>query len=128
MQRHPRRLAILAGFFGFFVTLTAATQVPKFPGGVFKATYNTNSLALDFDSTGALNVSVDNQAYGQSTWQVKADTITFGAVTGPEGNACPSSASYLWSFLDNRLSFTAVGTDDCSPRRDPLLGLVWTRG
>jgi hypothetical protein len=114
MQRHPRRLAILAGSFGFFVLLSAATQVPKFPGGVFKATYGTNSLALDFDSTGALNVSVDNQAYGQSTC--------------PEGNACPSSASYLWSFLDNRLSFTAVGTDDCSPRRDPLLGLVWTRG
>jgi hypothetical protein len=116
--------------FALIVLLGAAAQSPKFPvGGVFTALDPNNTrIALSFDSTGRLDVYVDNQAFGQSTWQVNADTITFGAVTAPEGYGCPSSAKYLWSLADDRLSFTMVGNDDCSPRRDPLTGLAWKKG
>jgi hypothetical protein len=123
-----RRPVILSGILALVVLLGAAAQAPKFPGGTFKANNGSNDIAITFDSSGALNVYVDNQSFSQSTWQVKADTLTFGTVTGPEGYSCNSSARYLWTFADNRLSFTLVGTDDCSTRRDPVLGLTWTRG
>ena len=129
MQHHFHRPAILAGILGFVVLLTAAAQALKFPGGTFRATDpENNKIAITFDSAGALNVFVNDQSFAQSTWQVKADTITFGTVTGTEGSVCATSAKYLWAFKDNRLSFTGVGTDDCAQRRDPLLGLTWTKG
>jgi hypothetical protein len=42
--------------------------------------------------------------------------------------AATQEAKYLWSFVDNRIQFTPVGTDDCQARRDGLVGMVWTRG
>ena len=128
MQLAHRRPVILSGFLALVILLGAAAETAKFPGGTFKANNGTNDIAITFDSTGALNVYVDNQSFSQGTWLVKADTLTFGTITGPEGYGCGSSARYLWTFADNRLSFALVGTDDCSTRRDPLLGLTWTRG
>jgi hypothetical protein len=128
MSSTHRRPVILVGILALVVLLGAAVQTSKFPGGTFKANNGSNDIALTFDSTGALKVFVDNQSFSQGTWQVKADTLTFGTVTGPEGYSCNSAARYLWKFADTRLSFTLVGTDDCSTRRDPILGLTWTRG
>jgi len=128
MQYNLRRPAVLASIFGLVVMLTAATQGQKFPGGVFKTSDGTVTIALDFDSTGALNVYVDNQAFSNGTWQVKADTLTFGKINGPEGYSCTGEAKYLWSLADDRIQFTLVGADDCPTRRDGLLGMVWKRG
>lgn len=120
----------LASILALALTVTAAGQAPKFPvGAVFSSTAPDNStIALSFDSTGTLDVYVNNQAFGKSTWQVKADTMTFGPVTGPEGYACASTARYLWSITEDSLTFKVVGADDCSPRLDPLNTLVWKRG
>lgn len=128
MPHNLRRPAILTTILGLVVLLTAATQGQKFPGGVFKTSDGTNTIALDFDSTGALNVYVNNEAFSNGTWQVKADTLTFGKVQGPEGYSCATEAKYLWSLADNRIQFTPVGTDDCQARHDGLVGMVWTRG
>ena len=128
MQSRSRFPANLVFAVGVVVILTAAAQGKKFPVGVIKASNGTNTIALDFDSTGVVNVYVDNQAFSNGSWSVKADTITFGKVQGPEGYSCADDAKYLWSLTDNRMEFALVGTDDCSSRRDSLLGLAWTRG
>lgn len=119
---------ILASLFGLVLMLTAATQGQKFPLGIIKASDGTNTIALDFDSTGAVNVYVNNESFSNGSWRVKADTVTFGKVQGPEGYSCANEAKYLWSLADNRMQFSLVGTDDCQSRRDSLLGLAWTRG
>ena len=122
------RPAALASILGLALCLTAAAQTPKFPAGIFKTTDGETTIALDFDTTGALNVYVNNDSFSQGKWEAKADTVFFGTVQGPEGYSCATSAKYLWSFADNRITFTLVGTDDCQTRRDGLVGMVWTRG
>ena len=128
MTHNSRRLGLLVAVLASSVVLIAATQAPSLKGAFFKANNGTNVIGLDFDSTGALNVSVDGQAFSQSTWQAKADTVTFGSVTGaPEGYNCAGSARYLWSIKDSSISFTRIA-DDCEIRIQSLTGLAWTRG
>jgi hypothetical protein len=128
MTHTSQRPGILVAVLASSVVLIAAAQAPSLKGAFFKANNGTNVIGLDFDSTGALNVSVDGQAFSQSTWQAKADTVTFGSVTGaPEGYNCAASAKYLWSIKDSNISFTRIA-DDCEIRIQSLTGLAWTRG
>lgn len=125
---HARyRPAMLAGLVIMILAITAATQGGKFTGGYFKANDGTSTIGLDFDTTGAVNVFVDGQAFSNGTWGAKADTMSFGPVTGPEGYSCAGSARYLWALAENRLTFTLV-TDDCEIRLQALTGLTWTKG
>lgn len=121
-----RRPAIIAGMFALVLALTAAVQGRKFPG-VIKGSDGTVSIALDFDTTGVVTSYVDNQVFSSGRYETKADTVTFGAITGPEGYSCAGSGKYLWAFSDNRMSFTKL-SDECQIRMDTLTGLVWTRG
>ena len=123
---YPRPLNVIA-LFACAVLLIGAAQAPTLKGGFFKANNGTNVIGIDFDTTGALNVTLDGQAFSQSTWQTKADTVTFGPVTGPEGYACASGARYLWSIKDNTVSFTLI-SDDCAIRSQSLTALAWTKG
>ena len=127
MSRTLPRPLLFTTLFVSVVVLTAASQGAKFPGGFFKGSDGNSTIGLDFDSTGAINVSVDGQAFSTSSWESKADTLVIGPVNGPEGYSCASSAKYLWSIADNRLTFTLV-TDDCQSRVQPLTGLIWTKG
>lgn len=126
-QNSPRPFAVVTVFV-FAVLLMGAAQAQSLKGKFFKASNGTNVIGLDFDSTGALNVSVDGQAFSQTTWQARADTVTFGTVSGaPEGYNCPASGKYLWSIKDNTITFTVVA-DDCPIRVQTLPTLAWTRG
>jgi hypothetical protein len=127
-MRIKRDIGLFLGLCSAVLLLTAAAQAPKFPGGLFTANDGTNTIALDFDTSGVVQSYVNNEPLSQGTWQVKADTLTFGVINGPEGYSCASPAKYLWAFADNRLSFTMAGNDDCQVRRDALTGLTWTRG
>ena len=129
MLLRPRRAKALAGILAAVVLLGAAGQGKKFPQGVI-STKNpeNNTIALSFDSAGVLNVYVDNQAFGQGTWEAKGDTVIFGPFTAPDPYACSTRGKYLWALADNKMTFTLVGTDDCAGRRDPLIGLTWTWG
>jgi hypothetical protein len=125
---HPRhRAALLAGLVIMVLAITAAAQGGKFTGGYFKANDGTTDIGLDFDTTGALNVYVDGQAFSKSTWEAKSDTVSFGPVTGPEGYNCTGGARYLWAMTENRLTFSRV-SDDCEVRLQALTGLTWTKG
>ena len=124
----PHRPGFIVAILAFSVALIGAAQAPSLKGTFFKASNGTNVIGLDFDSTGALNVSVDGQAFSQTTWQVKADTVTFGTISGAaEGYNCPAIGKYLWSIKDNTVTFTIVA-DDCPIRVQSLPTLAWTRG
>ena len=128
MRHSLRQLSMFVGIFGLGLMLTAATQGQKFPGGVFKTSDGTTTVALDFDSSGALNVYVNDASFSNGTWQVKADTLTFGKIQGPEGYNCTTEAKYTWALDDRTITFKLVGEDICQSRRDGLLGMIWTRG
>ena len=123
----PRPLTVIAAFAVAVLLIGAAAQAPTLKGGFFKANNGTNVIGIDFDTTGALNVTLDGQAFSQSTWQLKADTVTFGPVTGPEGYGCPAGAKYTWSIKENTVTFALVA-DECEVRRQSLTALAWTRG
>ena len=126
MSRNLPRPLVLTTLLVSVLTLTAATQGAKFPAGSYKANNGTNNIAIDFDTTGAINVFVDGQAFSSSAWQAKADTLSFGPVTNaPEGYNCAASGTYLWSIADTRITFTLVA-DDCQSRLQALTGLAWT--
>jgi hypothetical protein len=123
----PRPLTVIAAFAVAVLLIGAAAQAPTLKGGFFKANNGTNVIGIDFDTTGALNVTLDGQAFSQSTWQLKADTVTFGPITGPEGYGCPAGAKYTWSIKENTVTFALVA-DECEVRMQSLTALVWTRG
>ena len=128
MTHTSRRPGILVAVFALSVVLMGATQSNSLKGVFIKANNGENVIGLAFDSTGALYVSVDGQAFLQSTWQTGADTVTFGAISGaPEGYNCAGSGKYLWSIKDNNVSFTRL-TDDCEYRVQSLIGMAWTKG
>lgn len=123
-----RRLTSLVVLVVAVLVLGAASQGSKFPAGVIKTSDGTSSIAVEFDTAGTFTVYVNNQVLSNGTWLAKADTLTIGAISGPEGYQCSSSAKYLWSVAEKTMSFTLIGNDDCPSRRDPMVGLVWTRG
>ena len=128
MSHTSLRPGYLIAILATSVVLIAAAQAPTLKGAFIKASNGTNVIGLDFDSTGALNVSVDGQAFSQTRWQAKSDTVTFGSISGaPEGYNCAASGKYVWSVKDNTVSFTRIA-DDCEYRWQSLTGLAWTKG
>ena len=117
----------LPAFLTTALIVGALAQSPTFKGGYFKATDNTTQIGLEFDTSGAINVYIDNQAFSKSSWETKADTMLFGPVVGPEGYNCAGGARYLWALAENVLSFTML-SDECQVRSNALINLVWTRG
>ena len=109
------------------VAVTAAAQALKFPTGVIKGSDGTNTIALDFDTTGVITAYVNDQAFSNGSYEAKGDTIKFGTVNGPEGYSCATGGTYLWKFAENRMTFTRV-TDDCEMRAGTLTSITWTRG
>jgi hypothetical protein len=126
MPINSRRRTLIASVFAIGLVTTAAIQSPKFPTGVFNGSGGDTNIALDFDTTGVVTAYVDNQAFSSSPFSAKADTLIFGAVTGPEGYSCAGSGRYLWALSENRMTFTRIN-DDCQIRIDTLTGLSWTR-
>jgi hypothetical protein len=112
--------------FGLSAALVAGAQA-RFPGGVFKTFDGNVNLSLDFDSTGTATSYVNGESFSQGKYTVKADTLSFGTLNGPEGYSCSVGGKYLWSIAENRLTMKVVA-DECQIRRDYLSGLVWTRG
>lgn len=126
MSTTTRRFPKLLGLFVLAVIATAAVQGKKFPGGTYTAYDGTNNIALDFDSAGGLLVYVNNEAFSQGGWEVKADTIDFGPLQAPEGYGCAGSGRYLWSIAEKALTVKVV-SDDCQIRVQYFTGLTWTK-
>lgn len=127
MPHTLRRPVLLTALFAFAFVLTAAMQGAKFPVGLFKANDGTNNISLDFDSAGVITAYVNGETFSRGTYQTKGDTLLSGPVTGPEGYSCAGSATYRWSFAENRLTMTII-SDECQVRIDAFTGLVWTKG
>jgi hypothetical protein len=119
----------LPAFLTTALVVAALAQSPSFKGGFFTATPTdgTPPIGLEFDTSGAINVYVDNQPFSKSSWETKRDTMLFGPVVAPEGYACANGATYLWALADSVLSFTLL-KDDCDVRSNALVNLVWKKG
>lgn len=117
----------LPAFLTTALVVAVLAQSPTFKGGYFKATDGNSTIGIDFDTSGAINVYVDNQPLVTSSWEAKKDTMFFGPVTGPNEYACANGATYLWALAENVLKFTLV-KDDCAARSGPLTNMVWTKG
>ena len=128
MMHQRKRSAVMAGLLVLFLAITAATQDRRVQGRILQGNRRHHNDRPRLRLARARSMStVDGQAISQSTWTAKADTLTFGPVTGPEGYNCAGSAKYLWSIADNRITFTLVA-DDCQFRSNGLINLVWTKG
>jgi hypothetical protein len=125
MKRNLRP-ATLTGLLLIVLIVTAASQAAKFPIGLFKANDGTNTISLDFDSTGVINAYVNGESFSRGTYQTKADTLISDPVTGPEGYSCAGTGKYLWTFVESRLTMTLIA-DDCQVRADAFTGLVWMK-
>ena len=60
-MRHPLRLP---AFLTTALVVAALAQAPTFKGGYFKATDGASQIGVEFDTSGVINVYVDNQASG----------------------------------------------------------------
>ena len=117
----------LPAFITTALVVGALAQSPTFKGGYYKTTDGTTQIGLEFDTSGTINVFIDNQAFSKSSWEVRKDTMLFGPVDGPEGYSCANGATYLWALANDVMSFRMV-KDDCEVRSNALVNLVWTRG
>jgi hypothetical protein len=127
MKRQMRRSASIVGLLFSVVAVAGAAQASKSPVGTIKGGDGTNNYALQFDSTGSLNVYVNDQFFSSGRYVSRADTITFGPHQAPEGYGCAGDGTYLWKLTENRMSFTTV-KDDCQVRITTLTAVAWTRG
>jgi hypothetical protein len=126
MKPQIRRSTSLLGLLVTLVAVIGAAQVAKFPTGVFKGNDGTNTISLDFDTTGVVTAYVNAEVFSNSRYEAVADTVKFGPVNGPEGYSCANAGTYTWKLAENRLSFAMV-TDDCAVRSTTLINLIWTR-
>jgi hypothetical protein len=127
MKPQMRRSASVIGLLVSLIAVVGAAQATKFPVGTIKGGDGTNNYALQFDSTGALNVYVNDQMFSTGRYVTRADTITFGPHEAPEGYGCAGDGTYLWKLTENRMSFTTV-KDGCQIRITTLTAVAWTRG
>lgn len=122
-----RRSATLIGLMVGIASVAGAIQGTKFPTGSLIGSDGTNNFSLNFDSTGTINVYVNNQPFSSSKYESKADTIWFGVVNAAEGYGCAGDGTYVWKLNQNRMTFTTV-KDECQIRMTTLTGVAWTRG
>ena len=126
MSSRMRRFVSVLGLMGGVVAVLGAAQGARFPTGTISGGDGTTNFSLTFDSAGTVHVYVNNQAFSSSRYSSKADTVTFAAFTGADGNGCPAEGSYLWKLAEKRMSFTVV-KDACEIRTTTLTGIAWTR-
>jgi len=93
----------------------------NFPTGKFVLP-DSESEGIYFNKDGTWSAFFFGQTVAQGTYQVKGDLYTEEA--NPE-TACPTSATYKYSFDGTNLKFELVGEDGCQNRRESLDGITY---
>jgi ABC-type oligopeptide transport system substrate-binding subunit len=106
------------------LTLAACGSQPSaetsFPTGKFVLP-NSQSEGIYFNKDGTWSGFFGDQTVAEGTYQVKDDLYTEDA--GPK--ACPTSATYRYTFDGTNLKFELVGEDDCHNRRASFDGITY---
>jgi hypothetical protein len=97
-----------------------SSTASAFPAGKFVLPDNT-SQGINFNKDGTWSGFLGDQTLAEGTYQVKGDLYTEEA--GPK--ACPTSATYKYSFDGTNLKFDLVGEDDCQNRRESFDGVTY---
>jgi len=92
----------------------------SFPTGKFVLP-DDQSQGIYFNNDGTWSGFLGSQSVAEGTYQVKDDLYTEEA--GPQ--ACPTSATYKYSFDGTNLKFELSGEDACQNRRESLDGVTY---
>lgn len=99
---------------------TATLPPPQFPTGKFISVSDPNYV-YRFEKDNTWSYYIGGLMGAKGTFQVEGDQwIEQGT---PE---CPFTGTYQWSFDGEMLTFSLVGQDDCSPRKDATDGQKFT--
>ena len=93
----------------------------NFPTGKFVLP-DSESEGIYFNKDGTWSGFFFGQTVAQGTYHVQGDLYTEEA--NPE-TACPTSATYKYSFDGTNLKFELVGEDGCQNRRESLDGITY---
>jgi len=97
-----------------------SSQVSSFPTGKFVLP-DDQSQGINFNKDGTWSGFFGQQIVAEGTYRVKGDLYTEEA--GPK--ACPTSATYKYSFDGTNLTFELVGEDGCQNRRESFDGVTY---
>ena len=97
-----------------------SSAVSSFPTGKFVLPDDA-SQGINFNEDGTWSGFFGDQTVAEGTYQVKGDLYTEEA--GPK--ACPTSATYKYSFDGTNLKFDLVGEDDCQNRQESFDGVTY---
>jgi hypothetical protein len=100
---------------------TASPAQSNFPTGKFVLP-DSESEGIYFNTDGTWSGFFFGQTVAQGTYHVQGDLYTEEA--NPE-TACPTSATYKYSFDGTNLKFELVGEDGCQNRRESLDGITY---
>lgn len=97
-----------------------SSAASSFPTGKFVLPEDA-SQGINFNKDGTWSGFFGDQTVAEGSYQVKGDLYTEEA--GPK--ACPTSATYKYSFDGTNLKFDLVGEDGCQNRRESLDGVTY---
>ena len=100
---------------------TASPAQSNFPTGKFVLPHS-ESEGIQFNEDGTWTGFYYGENVAQGTYHVEGDLYTEEA--NPE-TACPTSATYRYSFDGTNLKFELVGEDTCQNRRESFNGVTY---
>jgi hypothetical protein len=100
---------------------TASRAQSSFPTGKFVLPH-TEFEGIQFNQDGTWTGFYYGEDVAQGTYHVEGDLYTEEA--NPE-TACPTSATYRYSFDGTNLKFELVGEDTCQNRRESFDGVTY---
>jgi hypothetical protein len=100
---------------------TASPAQSSFPTGKFVLPHS-ESEGIQFNEDGTWTAFYYGANVAQGTYYVEGDLYTEEA--NPE-TACPTSATYRYSFDGTNLKFELVGEDTCENRRESFNGVTY---
>ena len=104
----------------FTACSSPSSAASGFPTGKFVLPDDA-SQGVNFNKDGTWSGFLGDMTVAEGTYQVKGDLYTEEA--GPK--ACPTPATYKFSFDGTNLKFDLVGEDDCQNRRESFDGVTY---
>ena len=98
-----------------------ASTKSSFPTGKFVLPDSESREGINFNQDGTWSAFFWEQTVAEGTYHVEGDLYTEEA--GPK--ACPTSATYRYSFDGANLKFELVGEDNCQNRRESFDGVTY---
>lgn len=98
------------------VPATSTQPPPQFPTGKFISVENPNNV-YRFEEDNTWSYYIGGLMGAKGTFRVEGDQWI------EEGTSeCPFSGTYQWTFEGETLTFSLIGNDNCTPRKEATDG------